>query len=317
MLTHLILCLAAAQSSGTSTDDFDSGQNPNGWSFASFDVLEANGGNPGGWLHVAGLDTFYPMLESGTSASWPWIGDLAATGAVRISLDAITLHTDFPIAGGFFMSVLLRDTQGTFNVDDDDYAYFVGEEVPQPGAGWKHFDFDVPSRCGVNVPPGWHGGWSGDGDDFRPGVTWSDLISQVDRVEIWWSDPTNFAIFQMWEAGVDNLEIEYMPALTLNAPTPGQAGAFNLFSAEHAAPGQIIGFAGALNAGAATLQCNGRPLSIGLLAPTPLGRAQADAAGVASLSFRVPPSLAGATVQLQAVNARRCEASAVLPFTFL
>ncbi len=317
MLNPLLLLLAAAQGSGTSTDNFDAGLNPNGWNFSSFDVLESSGGNPAGWLHVTGLDTYYPILESGFGASAPWIGDLAANGVVRISLDAQTLHTDFPIAGGFFMSLLLRDTKGTFNVDDDDYAYFVGEEVPLPGAGWKHFDFDVPSRSGVSLPPGWTGGWAGDGQHFRPGVTWQDVIANVDRVEIWWSDPSAFAIFQMWEVGVDNLEVEYQPALALAVPTPGIAGGLNQFRAEHAAPGQVVGFAGSLTAAATTASCNGRALGIGLAAPRLLGRATADASGAAALLVMVPPGLSGVTAHFQAVNAGRCEASAVLPFTFL
>lgn len=311
----LLLPLLLAQS-GSSTDEFTAGANPNGWNFASFDVLEATGGNPGGWLHVSNLDTYYPILETGASAAAPWVGDLRASGVVRIAFDAITLRTDFNTFGNP-MTVLLRDTKGTFDVSDDDYAYALGDEMPLVGAGWKHFEFAVPSRSTTAVPPGWKGGWAGDGDSFRPGVDWNDLIVAVDRVEVWWNDPTYFSIFQNWEAGVDNLTIEWRPALALDAPTPGLAGALNTFTARNADAGDLVGIAGALAAGSSPLPCGGgRTIGGGLANPSLVGAGVADGAGVLTLQVFVPPSLAGATVQLQALDRSRCEVSAVSSATF-
>lgn len=312
----ILLSLLVAQS-GTATDTFDQGTNPNGWNFAPWDVIETAGGNPNGWLHGDQLDTFYPILESGAAPGWPWISDYAVTGVTRISLDAQTLHTDFPVAGGFQLTLLLRDTKGTANVDDDDYAYSVGPEIPLPGAGWKHFDFSVPSRSAVSPPPGWKGGWAGDGDNFRPGVTWQDLMSDVKRIEIWWSDPTRFAIFQNWGVGVDNLEIAWEPALTLAAPVPGAAGVVNSFRAAHALPGESVAFAGSLAAGTAPGRCNGKLFATGLAQPRALGAAVANAAGDAEVTAFVPSGLSGVTVHLQALNRDRCEASSVLAVTFL
>jgi len=309
--TLLFLALAAPQ-----TDTFDNGSNPNGWNFVPWDVLESAGGNPGGWLHADGWDTYFPSLKSGAAAAAPWSGDFITSGVSRISLDAQTVRTDFPVAGGFFLSLLLRDDKGTAAVDDDDYAYFVGDEIPLPGNGWKHFDFDVPSRCAVGLPPGWHGGWSGDGQHFRPGVSWQDVVSSVDRVEIVWSDPSAFAIFQMWEVGADNLEIATSSALTLLPPTPGTAGMANQFRAVNAAPGGSVVFAAARSTGSTAARCNGRPLTLGLASARPLGSATADASGTAAISVLVPPGLAGASVQLQAVDRGRCERSSVLNVSF-
>lgn len=311
----LILSMLAAQS-GSSIDTFDSGTNPQGWSFAPWDVIETVGGNPNGWLHGNGIDTFYPILESGAAPAAPWVGNYTADGVTRISLDAQTISTDFPVAGGFQLTLLLRDTQGTVNVDDDDYAYFVGPEIPLPGNGWKHFDFSVPSRSAVSPPPGWKGGWSGDGDNFRPGVTWQSLLAGVNRVEIWWSDPTRFAIFQNWSVGVDNLEIAWEPALALVSPSPGAAGVVNLFRAQHALPGETVVIAASLQPGSANGRCNGRTFASGLGSPRLLGTAVADPAGDADVTAFVPSGLAGVTVFLQALNRDRCETSAVLGVTF-
>lgn len=314
MINTLFLLLACAV---PQTDTFDNGTNPNGWNFVPWDVIESSGGNPGGWLHADGWDTYYPILKAGASAAAPWTGDFIASGVVRISLDAQTVRTDFPVNGGFAMSLLLRDDRGTAGVDDDDYAYFVGPEIPLPGDGWKHFDFAVPSRCGVSLPPGWRGGWSGDAVHFRPGVTWQDVLASVDRVEIWWSDPANFAIFQMWEVGADNLAIATAPPLTLQPPAPGSAGMVNQLSAWHAEPGDKVLFGASLTTGSVFANCNGRPLALGLSGARRLGAAVADAGGIATLSVMVPPSLSGATVQFQAVDGGRCEPSAVLAATFL
>jgi len=311
----LQLLLLLAQS-GSASDDFDAGTNPNGWNFAPWDVVELAGGNPLGWLHGDNLDTYYPILESGASAAAPWTGNYEAAGITRITLDAQTLHTDFPVAGGFNLSLLLRDDKGSVSVADDDYAYFVGPEIPLPGNGWKHFEFMVPSRSVVSPPPGWKGGWSGDGEHFRPGVTWQDVLANVTTVEIWWSDPTRFAIFQNWGVGVDNLVIEYGPGLALGVPVPGLAGSVNLFRAENALPGESIVFVGSLSLGATTARCNGRSFITGLGPPRLLGAAAADAAGVASTSAFVPSALSGTTVQLMALNRNRCEASAVVGATF-
>lgn len=131
-------------------------------------------------------------------ADVPFVGDYRAAGVTHITLDA---RTDFAAfgAGGRQMSVLLRNTNGTPN--DDDYAYYAGPLVPQVGEGWKHFDFEIPSQSTDAVPAGWSGGWVGDGENFRPGVDWNDVIQNVDRVEIWWLHAAFIAIFHEWRVG--------------------------------------------------------------------------------------------------------------------
>ncbi|MCA9755774.1 MAG: hypothetical protein KDA27_08235 [Candidatus Eisenbacteria bacterium] len=196
------------------SDTFEGGSNQAFWAFIrGGDVLETDGGNPGGWLHQPTYDTFAPTLESLPGTGTPFEGDYAATGVTRIGFDAITEHVDFGDGSGFNMTLLLRDTKGTPEVDDDDYVYYVGDNVPLVGQGWVHYDYAIPSSE-TDLPAGWKGGWVGDCENLRPGVTWADVISNVTRVEAWWIDPCFFAIFQQWNVGVDNIEIEY------DSPTP-------------------------------------------------------------------------------------------------
>ena len=80
-------------------------------------------------------------------------------------------------------------------------------ESPQPGTGWKSFNFPVPSQNTAALPAGWTGGYFGDSENFRPGVTWNDVITSVDSVEFYWLNPALFAIFQQWEVGIDNARV--------------------------------------------------------------------------------------------------------------
>jgi len=210
----LVAALAAAPRAHAQTSDgFEGGVNHAGWTFGVVvpDVIETSGGSPGAWLHNSGIDSFTAILTSGSGACF--VGDLRASRVDMISVDARTDGATFG-AGGRQMSLLLRDTKGTPVPDDDDYAYFVGPLVPQVGAGWVHYDFPVPSQSTVAVPPGWTGGWAGDATHFRPGVDWNDVITSVDRVELWWQDPSLFAIFQQWDVGVDDVELHVAASST-------------------------------------------------------------------------------------------------------
>ena len=193
---------------GTATSEpFTGGTNAAGWSFIrGADVIETEGGNPGAWLHNSLYDTFAPILENDPTVASAFTGDFRAKGVTSVAFDARTISATFG-AGGRQMSLLLRDTKGTPDVSDDDYAYFVGAQVPQPGEGWVHYDFPIPSASTAALPAGWTGGWAGDCCNFRPGVDWNDVITNVDRVEFWWLDPALFAIFQQWNVGADNVTI--------------------------------------------------------------------------------------------------------------
>jgi len=128
----------------------------------------------------------------------------------KIGVDIQTVSVDFGDGSGFNVILLLRRTNGTpGDLLDDDFAYFVGPSSPAEGAGWTHYEFLVPSQSDDPVPAGWSGGSGQDCENFRPGVSWSDLMQSVDRVEFHYLHPCFFAIFQQWVVGADNVSIEY------------------------------------------------------------------------------------------------------------
>lgn len=196
----------------TFVETFEGGQNAAGWSFnvTTPDEIRPMGGNPGAYLANPGIFSFAPRLTSGFGVPSPFVGDLRAQGVTSIGLDA---RLDFvSISAEREMSILLRDTKGTpDNFDDDDYAYFVNGLIPQVGQGWVPYDFAIPSGSMDPVPAGWSGGWSGDLENFRPGVTWNDVITAVDQVEFWFINPSFFAIIQEWSVGVDNVRVTAIP----------------------------------------------------------------------------------------------------------
>jgi hypothetical protein len=208
----LVLALTAGAQAVPETwvDDFEGGSNPSGWAFIlGGDILVPTGGNPGWWLSQPTYDTFAPILGCAEGVATPFAGDYRAIQVSSISVDARTDHVDFGDGTDFAFTLLLRDTKGTPDVDDDDFAYFVGPNVPIVGQGWVHYEFAIPSMSNDAVPAGWSGGWPGDPESFRPGVEWSDVITSVDRVEFWWIHPAFFAIFQQWAVGADNVGITY------------------------------------------------------------------------------------------------------------
>lgn len=204
----MTVALAAAPAAADTTmDDFEAGVNLAGWTIGGGGSINPAGGNPGAWFERTGLDTFAPIARTDDATTSPFVGDFRDMGVTQITFDARTDFTSFSPPEGFQMSILLRDTKGTADVVDDDYAYFAGPDVPLPGEGWLSYTFEIPSASTDAVPEGWTGGWFGDAEGFRPGVDWNDVVTSVDRVEIWWIHPAFFAIFQQWDVGLDNIAI--------------------------------------------------------------------------------------------------------------
>ena len=203
------------------TDDFEGGVNESAWAWIrGGDILEDTGGNPGWWLHQAQYDTFAPIVDTGSGIDTPFVGDYTASIVTRISADLRTDRVDFGDGEGFELALILRKTNGTPNdPNDDDYAYTLLGNIPIEGAGWTHYDVAIPSLSNEDVPAGWFGGWVGDCETFRPGVVWADVMASVDRVEFMYLNPCFSAIFQGWDVGADNLEIEFEGGSTPTAET--------------------------------------------------------------------------------------------------
>ncbi len=200
-----LLCFPgmALAGGGIFLDGFEGGTNHGGWYYNHGETLESSGGTPGWWLHNDFIDNFAPIFQTDWNAPY-FTGDFRTMGVTHFSFDARLFGYSVPIE----MSILLRNTHGTpGDFDDDDYAYYPGALIPAGDGTWTHYDFPIPSQDTSAVPAGWSGGWSGDLENFRPGVDWNDVVTNVDRVEIWFWHPAYFGLFTVWDAGLDNIAI--------------------------------------------------------------------------------------------------------------
>ena len=219
-----LLGATSAALGATTTDTFDPGSNTANWQMGA-DFIDPNGGNPGAHLHAVGLDTFGPRVGSDPTTTNDFTGNLRAKGVTSMGIDVIVNSTQFPIGGdAFSLTLLLRNTRGTpDDFSDDDFAWFAAGEIPQPGAGWQHYNFPLDAAS-TTLPAGWSGGSADDPENFRPGVTWNDIVTQADIVEFNYLKPGFFAIFQQWDTGVDNISVT-------SVPEPTSIGAIGLIGA--------------------------------------------------------------------------------------
>lgn len=211
IFTGLLALLALPALAVTYVQDFESG-NDEGWTFGLGSIIE-DGGNPGAWLNSDDLNTFAPILRCVNGAP-NFTGNYVAMGVSRIGGDFRTDRADNGTQYYPF-TVLLRNDMGTpLDIEDDIYVYPNPETLvcPQLGEGWTHYDFEIPSQFqgdAGELPEGWMGGsYMTGGDWFPEDAFFTDVMSNITDVEIWWFHPAWFGIFTWWNVGADNLEIE-------------------------------------------------------------------------------------------------------------
>jgi len=216
ILAAAALLLPALALADTFTDDFEGGLNVGGWNYNPGDVIEMSGGNPGAWLHNDFIDNFAVIFDGAWNAPF-FTGDYAAMGVTNVSFDARMDGETVPMP----MTLLLRDGKGTpGDFTDDDYAYVLGDLIPQTVGTWESYDFPVPSQVG-DLPAGWTGAHYFDSGSFSPGYTWGDLMANVERVELWFWNPEYFGIFRIWDAGIDNVSITTQAPVSIEPTTWG------------------------------------------------------------------------------------------------
>jgi hypothetical protein len=218
-----LLGASAAFASGTVVG-FE-GPNIGGWTYGLPIVIESAGGNPGSWLHAA-PDTFAPQLR--TSVVTPeFHGNWRAREVASIGVDLLTVSTQFPAARP--LSVIL--SSGSCQI------YFVGtSEVPQPGTGWKSFDFAIDSQSTV-MPPGWA---ILSGPCTQPDTAWNGVMQNVTEVRFFYGDPTFFFIFDIWNVGADNPRIFNDVFTTLGGALAGSNGLPQLAGKGTLVPGSPV-----------------------------------------------------------------------------
>lgn len=198
-----------AAADNTFTDTFTNGLNAGGWFYGANDRIEPAGGNPDAYFHSSELDTFAPQLWSEPGRLSQFTGDYRARKVARIGLDLKTFHVDFDADGRPLTLMLIHDNDTPGDVTDDFGFYTMGPNVPLPGQGWRHYDFEVPSQA-TSAPSGWLPIQLGDNS---PAPAWDSVITDVRRVQFYYGDPEFFFIFQMWELGADNISITIDPTV--------------------------------------------------------------------------------------------------------
>jgi hypothetical protein len=209
------------------TEPFSDGGNEGNWGFAcpgSF--IDDDGGNPGPFLRITNLETFAPMARTCDTEPSMFKGDYRAANVLALSVDFRTFAASYTTDDRPLTLVLVNHAGTPRDNSDDLYVFYVGKvNIPAVSAaasagpqGWVRYPFAVPSespvlprpRSAAEGEPGWV---ATVGEVFTPAedpdAVWNIVIQDVDEVIFWWHDPRYFAIFQMWDVGMDN------PAITM------------------------------------------------------------------------------------------------------
>ncbi|MCH8805900.1 MAG: hypothetical protein IH986_07410 [Planctomycetes bacterium] len=207
-----LVVTVSARAQITTTETFEQGTNPAGWTFGTGNErIEPNGGNPGRYLHDPVIDTFAPRPRTGFGTPSVFVGDYRTRQVTRVGIDLITHRVDFSAAGRP-LSVILISDNGTPNDFLDDWgAYHIGpRNVPLVGEGWLSYSFDIPAQA-PTLPVGWNIILFG--PNSPPNPDWNDVITDVAQLQYFYGDPTRFFIFQVWNLGLDNASITHVPPI--------------------------------------------------------------------------------------------------------
>lgn len=180
-------------------EGFDAGSNVGGWTIGPPMTNPQTGGNPGAWRNGS-VDTFAPQVR--TTGASVFTGNWRAKGVRSVGIDLITVSTQFPADRE--LTLMLSNDAGTpGDTSDDCVVYFLGtRRVPQPGTGWRSFDFAVDAAA-TSMPQG----WLPFGACSDPDTAWNAVLTDVDEVRWFYGDPTFFFIFDIWNVGIDNARI--------------------------------------------------------------------------------------------------------------
>jgi hypothetical protein len=221
LLAVVLLALPAAAVQATQVvDDFESGTDPNNWSWLSGSpsnvigngVIQAEGGNPGAWFdstapYFAGHPNFTAVPAAGTP--------------LRVALDSGTLHSASIDMQRLDTSSVenchpVYDLPSTFTLQLFD-LHTVGSDPPtqieahttdgpaSPGGTfpWTSASFTIPSDA-TDVPPGWV-------LNAPPELnyTWADLMHNIDGIAFFPISPEEITFDSCWELGADNVVVGY------------------------------------------------------------------------------------------------------------
>lgn len=192
--------------------DFEDGQIPPDVVLGNpGNFVASEGGNPGRWLRNNQLATFAPsvMVHQFGGVESDFLGNYVERQVSAIRVDAQMVASSNTVAGRPMSLQLTRYNGDPSDPELHDYVYLPIGSAPQAGEGWASFTFDIPWDYEGVLPEGWGGGGLGDPETMPEGVTFQDIISEVDEVRIMWGHPAFFYLLQDFDLGVDNLAITY------------------------------------------------------------------------------------------------------------
>jgi hypothetical protein len=203
-------------------DDFDSGSNHGGWTFAPRGstvetFLRAEGGNPGWHLGVSRCCDILPP-ELRTVSNSPFTGDYRARDVRRLEVDVqIVSLEDGPLRKAP-LNLLLENHNGTpLDIRDDWGAFFHGgtsHTTPAPGAPWTTLSFAIDSQQ-RELPPGWELISLDPLQALPVHASWQGLMTSIAAVSFRLGPAhPEFGVDTVlfYDVGADNARIEFLPA---------------------------------------------------------------------------------------------------------
>jgi hypothetical protein len=182
-----------------------------------------------GWQGNAEVDgtvgtpapAFHSLVES-FGLSWrnqtnpAFIGDFSDAGSLTIGLDVLTSSITYlgtEVTRGLFVKLM------TFGPDGEEAppvatVYYRLGTLSAAIDGWQHLSVTIDDTNAAALPTGWVG-VDGDGVLQLPaGVTFADVLADVDQIEFTTYEPDYFYGFTVFDVAGDNFSV-----------TPGAAAA--------------------------------------------------------------------------------------------
>ncbi len=201
ILSALVSVLCWAALIRTVTEDFEGTLADTDWRSGPGDEIAPDGGNPGAFLHNPAAVTPIPVIANAVPSVFT--GPYGQQGVSDLGIDvnvfAVSGEADNrPVSLGLQGGVY---TGGTWVSCE---LIFPGTEMPQPGAGWKSYNFAVPawkhhmpSKAVVYGPCA----------NLPRDEVWNQVKGWVYAARFYVGDPGVSYESQIWDIGFDNARI--------------------------------------------------------------------------------------------------------------
>jgi len=203
LLSTLMSVLCWAALTRTVTEDFEGAIEEALWRAGPEDEIVPDGGNPGAFLRNAAAVAAVPTLVTETPGSSVFTGPYGQMGVSHLGVDLEVFAVSGDVRG---RPVSLGIQGGVYTGSEwiSCELIFPGDEVPQPGSGWRAYTFGVPAwkrhmPSKVTV----HGSCA----DLPRDDVWRQVIGWVSVARFYVGDPGASYEPQAWDIAFDNPRI--------------------------------------------------------------------------------------------------------------